>query len=96
MAVLGGQLCTQEKLLLIRKMERINLRKKKVKVEVSVLVAQSCLALRPHGLWPLRLLCPWDSPGKSTREGCHSLLQGIFLTQGSNRRLLHCRQILYH
>ena len=45
MAVLGGQLCTQEKLLLIRKMERINLRKKKVKVEVSVLVAQSCLAL---------------------------------------------------
>jgi len=19
--------------------------------------------LRPHGLWPARLLCPWDSPG---------------------------------
>ena len=28
--------------------------------------------------------------------GCHSLLQGIFLTQGSNPGLLHCRQILYH
>ena len=28
--------------------------------------------------------------------GCHSLLQGIFLTQGSNLGLLHCRQILYH
>ena len=28
--------------------------------------------------------------------GCHSLLQGIFLTQGSNLSLLHCRQILYH
>ena len=27
--------------------------------------------------------------------GCHSLLQGIFLTQGSNLGLLHCRQILY-
>ena len=27
--------------------------------------------------------------------GCHFLLQGIFLTQGSNLRLLHCRQILY-
>ena len=27
---------------------------------------------------------------------CHSLLQGIFLTQGSNLSLLHCRQILYH
>ena len=25
-----------------------------------------------------------------------SLLQGIFLTQGSNPGLLHCRQILYH
>ena len=29
-------------------------------------------------------LCPWDSPGKNTEVGCHSLLQGIFLTQGSN------------
>ena len=26
--------------------------------------------------------------------GCHSLLQGIFPTQGSNWGLLHCRQIL--
>ena len=28
--------------------------------------------------------------------GSHSLLQGIFTTQGSNPGLLHCRQILYH
>ena len=28
--------------------------------------------------------------------GCHFLLQGIFLTQGSNPGLLHCRQMLYH
>ena len=27
--------------------------------------------------------------------GCQALLQGIFLTQGSNPGLLHCRQILY-
>ena len=27
--------------------------------------------------------------------GCHSLLQGIFQTQGSNPGLLHCRQTLY-
>ena len=27
--------------------------------------------------------------------GCHFLLQGIFLTQGSNPGLLHSRQILY-
>ena len=28
--------------------------------------------------------------------GYHSLPQGIFLTQGSNLGLLHCRWILYH
>ena len=27
--------------------------------------------------------------------GCHFLLQGIFLTQGSNPGLPHCKQILY-
>ena len=39
------------------------------------------------------------SMGFSRQEywsGCHSLLQGIFLTQGLNAGLLHCRQILYH
>ena len=36
-----------------------------------------------------------DSPGKNTGVGCHALLQGIFLTQGSNAHLLYCRQILY-
>ena len=36
-----------------------------------------------------------DSPGKNTGAGGHFLLQGIFLTQGSNPGLLHCRQILY-
>ena len=43
-----------------------------------------------------RLLCPWNSPGKNTRVGGHSLLQSIFLTQGSNLWFLHYRQILYH
>ena len=52
-------------------------------------------SLWPHGLQPTRLLCPWDSPGKNTGVGCHSLLQGIFPTQRSNLGLLHCRQILY-
>ena len=51
--------------------------------------------LRPHGLQPSRLLCPWDSSGKNTREGCHALLQGIFLTQESNPHFLPCRQIFY-
>ena len=39
-------------------------------------------SLRPHGLYPARVLCPWDSPGKNTRVGCRALLQGIFPTQG--------------
>ena len=52
-------------------------------------------SLQPHGLWPTKLLCPWNSPGKSTAVGCHFLLQGNFLTQESNLGFLHCRQILY-
>ena len=36
-----------------------------------------------------------DSPGKNTGVGYHALLQEIFPTQGSNRDLLHCRQILF-
>ena len=43
----------------------------------------------PHGLQPSRLLCPWDFPSKNTGMGHHFLLQGIFLTQGSNLHLLH-------
>ena len=35
------------------------------------------------------LLSPWDTPGKDTGVGCHSLLQGIFPTQGSNPHFLH-------
>ena len=31
---------------------------------------------------------PWVSPGKNPGVGCHALLQGIFLTQGSNPHLL--------
>ena len=52
-------------------------------------------SLRPMGYQPTRLLCPCSSPGNSTGVGCHALLQGIFLTQGLNPGLLHCRQILY-
>ena len=37
-------------------------------------------SLQFHGLYPTRFLCPCNSPGKNTGVGCHSLLQGIFLT----------------
>ena len=52
-------------------------------------------SVRPHGLSPTRLLCPSDFPDRNTGVGCHSLLQGIFPTQGSDLGLMHCRQILY-
>ena len=53
-------------------------------------------SLWPHELWLTRLLCLWNSPGKNTGVGSHTLLQGIFPTQGSNPGSPHCRQILYH
>ena len=46
--------------------------------------------LQSHGLWS-----PWNSPGQNTGVGSLSLLQGIFLTQGSSPGHPHCRQILY-
>ena len=48
-----------------------------------------------NSLQPTRLLCPWGSPGKNTGVSCHFFFQGIFLTQGSNPHLLHCRLTLY-
>ena len=35
-----------------------------------------------YSLWPARLICPWDSPGKDTGVDSHALLQGIFPVQG--------------
>ena len=54
------------------------------------LVAKLCpTLLRPHGLQPTSLLCPWDFPGEHSGVGCHFLLQGVFLTQGLKLHLLH-------
>ena len=33
--------------------------------------------VRPYGLEPARLLCPWGSPGKNAEVGCRALLQGL-------------------
>ena len=46
-------------------------------------------SLWPYVLHPTRLLCSEDSPGRNTGMGCHALIQGIFLTQGSNSCLVH-------
>ena len=53
--------------------------------QVALVVSDSLWA---HGLQPARLLWPWDFPSKNTGVGCNFLLQGIFLTQGSNLCLL--------
>ena len=69
----------------------------KCKSEKSETVSHSDMLnfLRPYGFYPTRLLCPWNSPGKITGVGSHSLLHGIFLTQGSNPGLPHYGQILH-
>ena len=50
----------------------------------------SCVQF-PAAPWllPIRLLCPWNFPSKNTGAGCHFLLQGIFLTQGSKLQLVY-------
>ena len=47
-----------------------------------------------HSLGPRGLYSPRNSPGQNAGVGSLSLLQRIFPTQGLNRGLLHCRQIL--
>ena len=44
--------------------------------------------LRTYWPYSIRLLCPWDSPGKTNGVDCQFLLQGIFLIQGLNPHLL--------
>ena len=58
--------------------------------------AQSCSTLcDPIDCRPPGSSVHGDSPGKNPRVDGHALLQGIFLTQGSNPGVPHCRQILY-
>ena len=64
-------------------------------VKVKLLVAQLCLFVTPWTVAHQALLCPRNFPGMKTGVGCHSLLQGIFLTQGLNPDLPHCRKMLY-
>ena len=81
-----------------------NLLKKKSSMYNELLLRQElCVSVT----WLCPTLCdPMDCslPGssihgilqaKNTRVGSHSLLQGIFPTQGLNPGLLHCRRILY-
>ena len=49
--------------------------------------SESCSVIS-DSLWPYGLYSLWNSPGQNTGVGCHALLQGIFLIQGSNPSLL--------
>ena len=62
----------------------------KVFLLVFYCMSFSCVQLWPYGWQPTRNPCPPDSPGKNTGVGWHALLQGIFLTQGSNTPFLMC------
>ena len=60
------------------------------------LVAHSYLTLcDPMDCSPPGSSVHGDSPDKNTGVGCHTLLQGIFPTQGLNPGLLHCGQLLH-
>ena len=67
----------------------------KYKISMKMLGAQSCPALCN----PMDCSLPGSSVHgilQSTRVISHSLLQGIFPSQGLNSGILHCRWILYH
>ena len=46
----------------------------------------------PHGLQPTRLLCPWDSPGKSTGVRCHCPLRWSSL---AHRKCVSLGNVIY-
>ena len=47
----------------------------------------------PHGLQPIRLLRPWDLPGKSTGVGCHRLLCMHIWASLNNSRITAVSQL---
>ena len=65
-----------------------------IEYHLCVLVTRSCLTLQPHGLSGSSVHGILQA--RIMELGSHFLVQGIFLTQGSNADLLFLRQILYH
>ena len=53
-------------------------------------------SLRPYGLWPTRLLCPWNSPGRNIGVVAVSFFRGS--SQPGDRTHVSCigRKVLYH
>ena len=70
-----------------------------------ILQATVCLCVSPsvvsnslwfNGLYPSRLLYPWDSPGKNTGVGSHFLLQLNLSNPDTEPGSLALKQIIYH
>ena len=80
------------------KMSRGNAGKKREEkiFKYIVLVAQSCPTLCDPTDIAHQAPLSMGISSKKTGVDRHSHLQGLFLTQGSNSCLRHCRQILYH
>ena len=65
---------------------------------ITLFLSDQCACVRVQSVWllvtPPTVVCQAPLPmeffsGENTRLGCHVLLQGIFLTQGSNSGFLH-------
>ena len=54
--------------------------------ESRSIMSDSATPMGPHGLWPARLFCPLNSPGKNTGVGSYSLLQGNLPNPGTEFR----------
>ena len=63
-------------------------------VEIQLLHACDIWTYKPMNSTSINLHVKYS--GKNTCVGCHSLLQGIFPTQGPTLHLLLCMWILYH
>ena len=55
----------------------------------------SRVSLWSHGLWPTRILCPWNSPGKNTGAGCH-IVSNITFPFCINLIFSGCRILITH
>ena len=65
-------------------------------VELLLLFSHSVMSDSFETSWivTVRLLCPWDFPGKNAGVGCHFLIWGIFLAQRLSLHLLCWRRFL--
>ena len=64
--------------------------------KVKELLAQSCVTLRPNGLYPARAPLSLEFSKQGYWSGLPFPSLGDLPDQGLNPYLLHCRQILYH